>query len=76
MRNIQETEAAILAEDPENERELSLMETLLLTEGLTRKDVLTLILDMLTAGIDTVRERGDLDVKQNPMKRKNTENNQ
>ncbi|XP_027212219.1 probable cytochrome P450 49a1 [Penaeus vannamei] len=53
MRNIQETEAAILAEDPENERELSLMETLLLTEGLTRKDVLTLILDMLTAGIDT-----------------------
>ncbi|XP_063586002.1 probable cytochrome P450 49a1 [Penaeus indicus] len=52
-QNIRETEAAILAEDPNSERELSLMENLLLTEGLTREDVIILILDMLTAGIDT-----------------------
>lgn len=32
------------------------MESLLTTEGLTKKDVVTLILDMLFAGIDTVME--------------------
>ncbi|XP_037774060.1 cytochrome P450 302a1, mitochondrial-like, partial [Penaeus monodon] len=52
-QNIRETEAAILAADPDSERELSLMENLLMTEGLTREDVITLILDMLVAGIDT-----------------------
>ncbi|XP_042881582.1 probable cytochrome P450 49a1 [Penaeus japonicus] len=56
VRNVQETEAAILAQDPDSERELSLMENLLMTEGLSKKDVVTLILDMLFAGIDTVRE--------------------
>ncbi|XP_042881562.1 probable cytochrome P450 301a1, mitochondrial isoform X6 [Penaeus japonicus] len=53
VRNVQETEAAILAQDPDSERELSLMENLLMTEGLSKKDVVTLILDMLFAGIDT-----------------------
>ncbi|KAK7086328.1 hypothetical protein SK128_002127 [Halocaridina rubra] len=51
--NIQETEKRLLAKDPNSEDDLTLMETLLLTDGLTRKDVVTLILDMLFAGIDT-----------------------
>ncbi|RXG58226.1 cytochrome P450 71B19 [Armadillidium vulgare] len=33
--------------------ELTLLETLLQTEGLTRKDVVTFMLDMFFAGIDT-----------------------
>ncbi|XP_068217922.1 probable cytochrome P450 49a1 [Palaemon carinicauda] len=55
--NIRETEAQLLAKKSqpggEEEEELTLMETLLLTPGLSRKDVVTLILDMLFAGIDT-----------------------
>ncbi|XP_063586001.1 probable cytochrome P450 49a1 [Penaeus indicus] len=53
VRSMQQTEAAILAQDPDSEHEVSLMESLLMTEGLTKKDVVTLILDMLFAGIDT-----------------------
>ncbi|KAG7158381.1 probable cytochrome P450 49a1 [Homarus americanus] len=52
-RNIRETEASLLAQAPDDDRELTLMEALLLKPGLTRKDVVTLILDMLFAGIDT-----------------------
>nr|XP_045594008.1 probable cytochrome P450 49a1 [Procambarus clarkii] len=52
-RNIQETEAALMKEEASDTKELSLMETLLLDPGLSRKDVVTLILDMLFAGIDT-----------------------
>lgn len=37
------------------EREITLLERLLMVPGLSRKDVVTLILDMLFAGIDTVR---------------------
>lgn len=54
MRHIQETEAAILAKDPDSGDELSLMENLM-TVGLSKKDVVTLIEDMLFASIDTVR---------------------
>lgn len=50
--NIRETEASLLALGAE-EREVTLMEKLLMTPGLSRKDVTTLILDMLFAGIDT-----------------------
>ncbi|KAG0696817.1 putative cytochrome P450 49a1 [Chionoecetes opilio] len=50
--NIRETEASLLALGTED-RELTLMEKLLMTPGLSRKDVTTLILDMLFAGIDT-----------------------
>ncbi|ROT76614.1 hypothetical protein C7M84_004799 [Penaeus vannamei] len=53
VRSIQQTEASILAQDPDIDHEVSLMESLLMTEGLTKKDVVTLILDMLFAGIDT-----------------------
>lgn len=56
VRSIQQTEASILAQDPDIDHEVSLMESLLMTEGLTKKDVVTLILDMLFAGIDTVME--------------------
>lgn len=56
VRSIQQTEANILAQDPDTDHEVSLMESLLMTEGLTKKDVVTLILDMLFAGIDTVME--------------------
>lgn len=56
VRSIQQTEASILAQDPDTDHEVSLMESLLMTEGLTKKDVVTLILDMLFAGIDTVME--------------------
>lgn len=56
VRSIQQTEANILAQDPDIDHEVSLMESLLMTEGLTKKDVVTLILDMLFAGIDTVME--------------------
>ncbi|KAK8744763.1 hypothetical protein OTU49_000603, partial [Cherax quadricarinatus] len=52
-KNIRETEAALLAQEPSDDRELTLMEGLLLKPGLSRKDVVTLILDMLFAGIDT-----------------------
>ncbi|KAK7082035.1 hypothetical protein SK128_010802, partial [Halocaridina rubra] len=52
-KNILETEARLKAKDPSSEDELTLMEILLLTPGLTRRDVVTLILDMLLAGIDT-----------------------
>ncbi|XP_042881564.1 probable cytochrome P450 301a1, mitochondrial isoform X2 [Penaeus japonicus] len=52
MRHIQETEAAILAKDPDSGDELSLMENLM-TVGLSKKDVVTLIEDMLFASIDT-----------------------
>ncbi|XP_068217928.1 probable cytochrome P450 49a1 isoform X2 [Palaemon carinicauda] len=55
--NIRQTEAQLLAKKSqpggEEEEELTLMETLLLTPGLSRKDVVTLMLDMLFAGIDT-----------------------
>ncbi|XP_050733401.1 probable cytochrome P450 301a1, mitochondrial isoform X2 [Eriocheir sinensis] len=50
--NIQETEALLLAQGRED-REATLMESLLMTPGLSRKDVITLILDMILAGIDT-----------------------
>nr|XP_053633245.1 probable cytochrome P450 49a1 isoform X1 [Cherax quadricarinatus] len=52
-KNIRETEAALLAKEPSDDRELTLMEGLLLKPGLSRKDVVTLILDMLFAGVDT-----------------------
>ncbi|XP_069948773.1 probable cytochrome P450 49a1 isoform X1 [Cherax quadricarinatus] len=52
-QNIRETELALLAKTATDTDELSLMETLLLSPGLSRKDVITLILDMLFAGIDT-----------------------
>ncbi|KAK8744768.1 hypothetical protein OTU49_000603, partial [Cherax quadricarinatus] len=52
-KNIRETEAALLAKEPSDDQELTLMEGLLLKPGLSRKDVVTLILDMLFAGIDT-----------------------
>lgn len=50
--NIRETEALLLAQGHED-REATLMESLLMTPGLSRKDVITLILDMIFAGIDT-----------------------
>ncbi|KAG0727396.1 putative cytochrome P450 12a5, mitochondrial [Chionoecetes opilio] len=50
--NIRDTEASLLALGTED-REVTLLEKLLLTPGLSRKDVTTLILDMLFAGIDT-----------------------
>lgn len=52
-KRIRETEAELLQKKPDDTSELKLMEELLLTEGLSRKDVVTLILDMLVAGIDT-----------------------
>lgn len=55
--NIQETEAILKNKTGKEDEELTLMETLLLTPGLSRKDVVTLILDMLFAGIDTVRKK-------------------
>ncbi|XP_042225713.1 probable cytochrome P450 49a1 [Homarus americanus] len=51
--HIQETEAQLNSNDSSGHKEPSMMETLLLTPGLSRKDVVTLILDMLFAGIDT-----------------------
>lgn len=54
--NIQETEALLKAKTGKEDEELTLMESLLLMPGLSRKDVVTLILDMLFAGIDTVRK--------------------
>jgi hypothetical protein len=41
------------SQDPH--RRLSIMETLLSTDGLTRSDVATIILDLLLTGIETVR---------------------
>ncbi|KAK7076174.1 hypothetical protein SK128_023460 [Halocaridina rubra] len=53
-QNINQTEAALLSKNSKiGDDELMLMEKLLLTPGLSRKDVVTLILDMLFAGIDT-----------------------
>lgn len=53
-QNICQTEAALLSKTRADEDEnLTLMEKLLLTPGLSRKDVVTLILDMLFAGVDT-----------------------
>ncbi|XP_069161926.1 probable cytochrome P450 49a1 isoform X2 [Procambarus clarkii] len=52
-KNIRETEAALQAQPASEELDLTLMEALLLKPGLSRKDVVTLILDMLFAGIDT-----------------------
>ncbi|XP_071539294.1 LOW QUALITY PROTEIN: probable cytochrome P450 49a1 [Panulirus ornatus] len=52
-RNIRQTEAAFLSRDPSDRRDISVMEKLLLTPGLSRKDVVTLTLDMIFAGIDT-----------------------
>ncbi|XP_045611065.1 probable cytochrome P450 49a1 [Procambarus clarkii] len=52
-RNIRETETELLAKPAGEGQEVTLMEALLLKPGLTRKDVVTLILDMLFAGIDT-----------------------
>ncbi|XP_064096166.1 probable cytochrome P450 49a1 [Macrobrachium nipponense] len=52
-KRIRETEAELLQKKSDDTSELKLMEELLLTEGLSRKDVVTLILDMLVAGIDT-----------------------
>ncbi|KAK4317345.1 hypothetical protein Pmani_011567 [Petrolisthes manimaculis] len=51
--NIQETEASLMAKKQDSDEELTLMESLLTNPGLSRKDVVTLILDMLFAGIDT-----------------------
>lgn len=50
--NIRETEALLLAMGTEDQ-EITLLERLLMVPGLTRKDVVTFILDMLFAGIDT-----------------------
>lgn len=36
-------------------RTLSIMETFLNTEGLSKSDVATMVLDMMMAGVDTVR---------------------
>ena len=55
--SMHETEEVLRANE-DQDRELSLMETLLVTPGLTRKDVITIIMDMLFAGIDTVRREG------------------
>ncbi|XP_045624921.1 probable cytochrome P450 49a1 isoform X2 [Procambarus clarkii] len=53
-KNIRETEAALQARTASGgQGEMTLMEALLLKPGLSRKDVVTLILDMLIAGIDT-----------------------
>ncbi|XP_068235984.1 probable cytochrome P450 49a1 isoform X2 [Palaemon carinicauda] len=53
-QNIRQTEEALLSKTRTDEDEnLTLMEELLLTPGLSRKDVVTLILDMLFAGVDT-----------------------
>ncbi|XP_069193297.1 probable cytochrome P450 49a1 isoform X2 [Procambarus clarkii] len=52
-KNIRETEAALLAKTASDGEDLTLMEALLVKPGLSRKDVVTLILDMLIAGIDT-----------------------
>lgn len=54
--NVQETEALLKAKTGKGNEELTLKESLLLMPGLSRKDVVTLILDILFAGIDTVRE--------------------
>ncbi|KAB7499513.1 putative cytochrome, mitochondrial [Armadillidium nasatum] len=53
---ILETEKELLTKIKEGgrtDKELTLLETLLQTEGLTRKDVMTFMLDMIFAGIDT-----------------------
>ncbi|XP_068236278.1 probable cytochrome P450 49a1 [Palaemon carinicauda] len=52
-QRIKETEAKILEKKSVDGSELTLMEELLLNPDLSRKDVVTLILDMLVAGIDT-----------------------
>ncbi|XP_042874611.1 probable cytochrome P450 49a1 [Penaeus japonicus] len=57
LTNIKATEAALqeaLKEPGAEDRELTLMEQLLLRPELNYKDVVTLILDMIFAGIDTV----------------------
>ncbi|RXG61017.1 putative cytochrome P450 49a1 [Armadillidium vulgare] len=52
--NIRKAEKDLMVKkSSNNEAEMTLMETLLNTEGLTRKDVVTMILDMLFGGIDT-----------------------
>ncbi|KAB7505202.1 putative cytochrome P450 [Armadillidium nasatum] len=51
---IRETEKNLLTKKAsEDDAEMTLMETFLKTEGLTRKDVVTMVLDMMFAGIDT-----------------------
>ncbi|KAL7643981.1 UNVERIFIED_CONTAM: hypothetical protein RMT77_005994 [Armadillidium vulgare] len=53
---ILETEKELLTKIKDGgrtDKELTLLETLLQTEGLTRKDVMTFMLDMIFAGIDT-----------------------
>lgn len=57
LTNIRATEASLkeaLEKPGAEERELTLMEQLLLRPELSHKDVVTLILDMIFAGIDTV----------------------
>ena len=39
----------------DTDRPMTIMETLINTEGLTKSDVATMVLDLLFAGIDTVR---------------------
>ncbi|XP_068236277.1 probable cytochrome P450 49a1 [Palaemon carinicauda] len=53
IRRIQETEENLLKKSLDDVSGLTLMEELLLSPGLSRKDVVTLILDMMVAGIDT-----------------------
>lgn len=46
---------ARLKEDAAPDEKMTLLESLLLTPGLTHKDVITFMLDFFSAGIDTVR---------------------
>ncbi|KAK3866624.1 hypothetical protein Pcinc_027854 [Petrolisthes cinctipes] len=52
-RNIQDTEASLMSKAKDTERELTLLEMFLLKPGVSRKEVVTMILDMFFAGIDT-----------------------
>ncbi|XP_071539347.1 probable cytochrome P450 301a1, mitochondrial [Panulirus ornatus] len=53
-RNIRKAEEALLSKDPdEGEDDFSLLQTLLLTPGLTHKDVYTYMFDLLSGSIHT-----------------------
>ncbi|MCL4132232.1 UNVERIFIED_CONTAM: hypothetical protein GTU68_003376 [Idotea baltica] len=55
--HIREAEAKVMAKNSQSgtgDHDSTLLEVLLQKEGLTRTDVVTIILDMLFAGIDTV----------------------
>jgi len=52
-KHIQETYEELKTRSSQEDEELTLMEILLSTPGLSQKDVVTIILDMLFAGIDT-----------------------